>query len=327
MNEYILELKTKFGYNDELTDFLTKLIPNLIIYYGEEYKDVILSTLSNCEIHIQNKDEDPTAFLNSYFNVNEEWDLSKFIIGGIYHNNIKIKDNKIDTKPIIYIRRDYVVAYKPFDFNNEEHLSNLIFEICIAIKGYKKPTIENKKIVESIGLLKNIYSYSKEDDIKFEKSYMKGIEIAINTVETKEILEMITGKKQEVHGIKSAGHSAMRLLEHKDIAKIIRFSQFHGDDSWIKYLGEEQSDLLIENFDVIINSLQFNYSDIETDEKLKKILEKNRQSQDKIDNFVDEYSPKKDVDEFIKKLSTPNEKTNNNFWTKIIKKIKSVFQK
>lgn len=327
MNEYILELKTKFGYNDELTDFLTKLIPNLIIYYGEEYKDVILSTLSDCEIHIQNKDEDPTAFLNSYFNVNEEWDLSSFFIGGIYHNNIKIKDNKIDTKPIIYIRRDYVVVYKPFDFNNEEHLSNLIFEICIAIKGYKKPTIENKKIVESIGLLKNIYSYNKEDDIKFEKSYMKGIEIAINTVETKEILEMITGKKQEVHGIKSAGYSAMRLLEHKDIAKIIRFSQFHGDDSWIKYLGEEQSDLLIENFDVIINSLQFNYSDIETDEKLKKILEKNRQSQDKIDNFVDEYSPKKDVDEFIKKLSTPNEKTNNNFWTKIIKKIKSVFQK
>ena len=75
MDEYVSGLKSKFGYSDELTNFLNQLIPNLIKYYGEEYKDVILSALSNCEIHFQSKDEDPKTFLNSYFDVNKEWEM------------------------------------------------------------------------------------------------------------------------------------------------------------------------------------------------------------------------------------------------------------
>lgn len=73
MTEYVSGLKNKFGYSDELSEFLSQLIPNLIKYYGEEYKDIILSALSNCEIHFQSKDEDPKTFLNSYFETNKEW--------------------------------------------------------------------------------------------------------------------------------------------------------------------------------------------------------------------------------------------------------------
>ena len=36
MNEYIINLKNKYGYSDELLEFLVKLIPNLIKFYGEE---------------------------------------------------------------------------------------------------------------------------------------------------------------------------------------------------------------------------------------------------------------------------------------------------
>lgn len=53
MNEYVSGLKSKFGYGDELSEGLSQLIPSLIKYYGEEYKDTILSALSNCEIHFQ----------------------------------------------------------------------------------------------------------------------------------------------------------------------------------------------------------------------------------------------------------------------------------
>ena len=61
--------------------------------------------------------------------------------------------------------------------------------------------------------------------------------------------------KKEVDGYKSAGYSVTRLLQHSDLAKVIRISQFRGDNSWIQYLGEEQSKLLIENFDVLVNEM------------------------------------------------------------------------
>lgn len=64
-------LKNKFRYNDELLIFSSDLIPNLINFYGEENKNVILSALANCEIHFQGEKE-PQTFLNSYFGANKE---------------------------------------------------------------------------------------------------------------------------------------------------------------------------------------------------------------------------------------------------------------
>ena len=77
MNEYLLGLKSKFGYSDEMLNFFSQLIPVLIKYYGEESAGIILNALSNCEIHIQGKEEDTKTFLNSYFDTNKEWNHTK----------------------------------------------------------------------------------------------------------------------------------------------------------------------------------------------------------------------------------------------------------
>ena len=55
MEEYVARLKNKFGYSDELSNFLDQLIPNLIKYYGEEYKDIILSlSMFSRILHLRN---------------------------------------------------------------------------------------------------------------------------------------------------------------------------------------------------------------------------------------------------------------------------------
>lgn len=292
MSEYINELKSKYGYSEELSDFLSQLLPVIINYYGEEYKDVILSALSNCEIHFQSKDEDTKEYLNSYFGVNKEWEMPS-LAGAFYHNEVDIRDNQVVAKPIVYVKSVYYGIYMPFDFNNDKQVSTLIHEICHLIKGYGKLKNENGKIIDSTGLMKVTYDYSQENGILDEKNDMVGIEEALNDVETAQILEMMTGRKQEVTGYKAAGYSATRLLEHSDLAKEIRISQFRGDDSWIKYLGEEASKLLIKNFDILVNAMYISFKDINSKAKRELLYQKMAKAQELIDDFVDNYSTKR----------------------------------
>lgn len=308
MDEYVSGLKSKFGYSDELTNFLNQLIPNLIKYYGEEYKDVILSALSNCEIHFQSKEEDPKTFLNSYFDVNKEWEMPD-LGGAFYHNEIKVKDNQVVAKPIVYLKRVYFGMYKPFDFNDDKHVNILIHEICHMIKGYGKIKIENGKIIDSTGLMRDTYSYSQKNGVVEEKNDRVGIEEALNDVETAQILEMMTGRKQEVAGYKAAGYSATQLLQHSDLARVMRISQFCGDNSWIQYLGEEQSKILIENFDVLVNAMYVSFSDINTKTKREALYNKMGLAQDVIDDFVVNYCSKEDVEVFIQSLAVADQKT------------------
>lgn len=285
MNKYIKDIKNKFGYSDELSNFLKILIPNLILFFGSEYKNIILSALLNCEIHFQKKGEKIDDFLNLYFNTNKEWKIPE-LTGAFYHKEINIKDNNLMSKSIIYLRCVYYGKYIPFNFNDINNIDSLTHEICHLIKGYNKEKIENEKIIDSTGLMQNIYSYNHEMNIIEEK--MVGIEEALNTAETTQILEMITGKKQNVKGYKTAGYLANKLLEYKDFAKVIKKSQLNGDNNWMQYFGDEQSKMLIDNFDILINLMYVSWKDINKKEKRDLLKQQRIISRDAILSFIDD---------------------------------------
>ncbi len=308
MDDFIIELKNKFGYSDELTGFLSQLIPTLIKYYGEEYKDIILSAFLNCDIHFQIKGEDPKIYLNSYFGTEKDWEGPP-LGGAFYHNEIQVKDNQVVAKPIVYIKTTFLKFYKQFDFSDDKQLKTLIHEICHMIKGYGKLKVKDGKIIDSTGLNQDTFSYSPENGAVQEKSEMLGIEEALNDVEAAEILEIMTGRPQEPTGYRAAGYSAKRLLQHDDIRKVLRASQFHGDASWIQYLGEEQSKVLIDNFDILVNALYISFHDIDTKEKIDAIHLKMGTAQDVIDDFVANYCSKESVEEFLQALAVADDKT------------------
>lgn len=308
MDEYINGIKNKYGYSEELTNFLNQLIPTLIKYYGEEHKNTILSALSECEIHFQSKDENPKTYLNSYFGVNKEWDIP-FLTGAFLDTELYSKDNKVTSKSIIYLKRVYFGKYVPFNFSDNSDVDSLIHEICHLVKGYGKLKVENGKIIDSNGLMKDTYSYSKENGFVAEKQEMLGIEEAFNTAETAQILEMITKRKQETKGYKMAGYLALKLLEHEDIAKEIKNSQFNGDSNWMQYLGKKQSKMLIDNFDILVKAMYVSDKDINTKEIREEWQHKRISARDTIKDFIDNYCSKEDIETFMQSLANTDKKT------------------
>lgn len=296
MKEYMLKLKNKYGYSEELLEFLNRLILCLIDYYGEEYKDTILDALLNCEIHIQRENENPKTFLNQYFGVNKEWKIP-LLAGGFYHTECNLQDNNLVSKSIIYITTGEPNIYLPFRFDNDSSVDILIHEILHFIKGYGKLKMEGSHIIDSTGLLKTFYSYSSEEGLILEKRKNFGIEEALNCVESSQILEMMTGKKQEIRGYREAAEIAKVLLENSEFKQAIRKSQFSGDDSWIQFLceklGEEKSKILIENFDTLVLYQFATFKILNTPEKRKKFSEDKRNTIVALNELLNEFFTKK----------------------------------
>ena len=292
MNEYIYQLKNKYGYNDELLNFLKNLIPCLIKYYGEEYKNTILDALMSCEIHFQNKDEDPKTFLNLYFNTNKEWNIP-FSAGAFYHRQIYLKNNQLSEKNIIYIVTGGPEFYMPFRFDNDRHVDKLIHEILHLIKGYGKLKMEEDSITDSSGLRKDFYNYDSSDNIILDKHQNNGTEEAHNCVESSQILEMMTGRKQEIRGYTEAGEFAKMLLDNEEYAHAVRKSQFSGDDSWIRFLGEEQSKILIKNLEILVLSKFATFKILNTPEKIKEFNKTKQNAKDELNKILVSFFSKK----------------------------------
>lgn len=179
MKEYLENLKNKFNYSDDLINFLEKAIPAIITYYGEDSTKLVLEALSNCEIHIQDKNEDTKQYLYTYWGKMEEFNFP-FLACSFYDDGISIKGDTICAKPIVYIKTMYSGEYKPIDFNNDDNLDIILHEILHAIKAYGKIKLKDGKIVTSTGLIQTIYSYDDLGNIKEEIDCYTGIEEAFN---------------------------------------------------------------------------------------------------------------------------------------------------
>ena len=92
-NEFVSQLKAKYGYSDEMEQFLQKAISAIITYYGEDKKNIVFAALSECEIHIQKENENTEQYLNQYFGTNKKWDIP-FLGGAFQHTELSV-NNKI----------------------------------------------------------------------------------------------------------------------------------------------------------------------------------------------------------------------------------------
>lgn len=253
--EFIASLKAKYGYSDEMVSLLNKAIPALITYYGEDKRNIIFGALNDCEIHIQNESENSKEYLNQYFGTNKDWDIP-FLGGAFQHTELSVKDNRVSSKSIIYIKTEYLHKYNPFDFNDDSKVSGIIHEMCHAIKGYGKLKVENGQVITQTGLITDKYTYNPNTNSFDEPvSINTGFEEALNSYDEAEVMSIMTGVPHEFGAYKGMSQVARVLMQHKDFAQVIKISQFTGGNEWKDFLGKEQSEYIVQNFEDWINVL------------------------------------------------------------------------
>lgn len=297
MKEYLENLKIKYNYDDKLMAFLEKAIPAIIKFYGKEYEPLILEAIENCEIHIQDLKENTDDYLNSYFNTNKKWKVP-FVAGAFYHKEFSVNGG-LTAKNIVYIRSS---RYMPFEYN-ENKMDSIIHEICHLVKGYKKEKLINGKIFDSSGLMKDVYTIDGENEI----TALMGLEEALNCIETAYIMETVTGH-YEVRGYKTSVRQAELLYRFDDLIKVIRHSQFTGDNAWIDYLGVENAKFLADNFEILSSACLVPYPKINTPEKREKLHEKLLVAHENIMSFVKNYTSKRNIDKFETALENADNK-------------------
>lgn len=258
VEKFVLELQEKYNYSEELVELLKKAIPALIVYFGEDKIELIKLTLQENEIHIQRQGENTSEYLNEYFGTQQNWQIPT-IAGAFQHTQLSVKDGIVNSKSIIYVNTITAHKYTPFSLDDDSKVSNVIHEICHAIKGYGKIRVENNKVIVSSGLSDDYYSYdSATNTFSNISSTNVGFEEALNSYDEASVMTIMTGVKHEVGAYPGLTSAATRLLKHEGLAKAIKTSQFSGGNEWKEYLGEEDSKFLSENFDEWISAF-YNY--------------------------------------------------------------------
>lgn len=257
IDQLMSNLRSKYNYSESMIKFLQELIPVLIMYYGADKTNIILSTLNECEIHIQQKNENINEYLTNYFARPHDFHMP-FLGGAFTYTDLIINNNKIVPKSIIYIPTMILdTFYKSFEFDDVKKISLLVHEICHAIKQYGHIKEESGQIVIACGLCKDYYQYdSSNHSFNTIKSINIGIEEALNAYDELEIMKILFGNNI-VNGsaYENLRIIASKLMQYPELADAIRNSQFNGDSEWMKVLGKKDSEYLIEQFDIYYNTL------------------------------------------------------------------------
>ena len=320
MKNFLNELRNKYSYNKELIEFIEKIVPILIRYYGEDKKGIIINSLLNCEIHIQGAKENTNEYLNSFFHINKNWDMRHVI--AFYNKYFYIINGKLQNKSIIYIRTDSSGNVCFYDYN---FLQTLIHEICHAIKSYGTEKYDDNIIIDRSGLSITYYQ-NNNGSIEEYDNILVGIEEAFNECDATIITSMLVGEELQPSSYKGATSYAMEIRKRfEKLYESIQKSQFSGSDDWIKIIGENKAKKLIDCFDIV--ALIPERSVMWIKEKRDDYFKKKNNAYNYLEEFIDKFPTKNIEDTISEKFEEKSTFSNEDFVFSDLSKTEEEFVK
>ena len=246
---FVNKLKEKYNYDEKTIKALSLIIPALIKYYGEEYSDIILSAVFNCEIICCNSHQTISKILN-------ERRLTKSVGGspvsdidtkraeGVYVPNVEIRYNK-DTNSYEIEKIDRVIVTShTYNYDSLKGLEVLTRAICRLIKSYNNEiTIDENTITFRYGIAYDKRKIIYDDGIILDyiEDYGKGLEDGFNLYDTEKIVSSIYSNNYKCYGydsvytvasiLKDTYHFKSDINDYEVVGEIAEFEKKYGKET------------------------------------------------------------------------------------------------
>lgn len=252
-NTFLDKLKDKYNYDDKTIKALSLIIPEMINYYGDDYSEIILNAIFNCEIIACNSRETISKVL-------KERKLTKLVgsspvseidvkrAESVYVPNIKISYNEENnTYDIDNIERIIVTSHT-FNYDSLKGLEVLTHALCHLVKSFNNEIV----IDENVLIIRNGISYEKRkiifgDEIflEFIEDHGKGLEEGFNLYDTERIVSSIYKDDYKCYDFDSIYTVATILKGKYGLQKEINDYELVGDyeDFENKYGKDAMEDL------------------------------------------------------------------------------------
>ena len=258
---FINKLKDKYNYDEKTIKALSLIVPALIKYYGEDYSDIILSAIFNCEIIHCNSHQTISKVLN-------ERKLTKSVGGSpvadidikraesVYVPNVKIIYNKENNSYEIEKIDRIIVTSHTYNYDSLKGLEILTRAICRLIKSYNNEIVIDENTVTTrygIAHEKRKIVYDDEITLDFIEDYGKGLEEGFNLYDTEKIVSSIYSNDYKCYDYDSVYTIASILKGTYHLQNSINECEIIGkNDELEQKYGKENIDELCEQSDKCI---------------------------------------------------------------------------
>ena len=245
IDSFVDKVSSKYDYDYRTINALKKIIPALIEYYGNDYVDIIISAISDCEIiHCDSFNTISSVIyennlLDNYINFNDEVKRDD----GIYISKPVISyDNFFNKYEIDNVIRKIIVSHT-YNFDSPKGLEVLTYQLCSLIKSYyKEYEIEDNILHKRCGLSNSKSLISKSDKISFadKREFGNSLENGMNIYDTEKIVSLILKDNYKCYHYDSISTIAMILKGKFGLKDIVNRAEIINDISPLKKISSDE---------------------------------------------------------------------------------------
>ena len=234
---FLNKLKEKYDYDEKTMSAITKILPCIISYFGEEYETIILEAVLNTKIIPCNSKQTISKIVNEKKTISligesflGDIDLKKG--ESVYFPDIKIKYNEdINSYEIEKVDRIIATSHT-FNYDSPKGLEVLTHALLHLVKSY----YNEFEINENTITIRNGISYETRkiiygEEIKLEliDEFGKGLEEGFNILDTELIVSMVLHDSYKCYDYDSVYMIAYTLKEKYKLINEINSYEITGD--------------------------------------------------------------------------------------------------
>lgn len=232
MNLFLDKINSLYNYDQKIVNALSKIIPNMIKYYGKEYENVIYSAIVSCEIILCNSYETVLSVIKenslSYFvNYDKLVENDNKFNSGLYFSSPLIVYDKFSNKfRIDGVNRKIIISHT-YNLDSPKGIEILTYSLCSLVKSYNNEyKIDNNYVYIRNGFYNEKRKIIYDGSIcylEYVSSFGVGINNGLNVYDTDKIVSLVLNDDYKCYEYNSLCKIVFVLYEKLGLkSKIVR---------------------------------------------------------------------------------------------------------